>query len=486
MYRYTKGARLRLYAYDPIIEFASSGDYLVDSISHALLNVRRLGRVDALTRRGIGTVLTRSVFPVGTVAAFTFRSSTAIRSFLALNDGKPGFNARRDKLIEITGFSGNWRSLAIAGVNALLPVITLSVSPESVAEDGGAGLVYAFRRTGIVANRLSVNYAVAGSATFGIDYAGISALGAIKSIAFRPGAATASVIVNPIADSTVEEDETVVLTLVEGPGYAIGSVDAVTGTIVNDDFQDAARNLSFNISIDDPFGAYYPYHDLIQASVQAAGGLWDYYIEGFNVDLDVIVRFSDAIARATGRSLASSFVRNNGIYDVYEQGAASEIRTGVDPNGREHDIELVLNPDYLVRELWFEADPVLRAAPVPADRTDAVSVFMHELGHAFAFNGWMNDFTGVMSDRYQSVYDELIDFRGGSFYFTGSGAARTYGSPVPLSYGNITHLGNLFPGPGSDLIPDLMNGVVFYRGSRYNISPLNIAILADVGIPVVS
>jgi hypothetical protein len=111
---------------------------------------------------------------------------------------------------------------------------------------------------------------------------------------------------------------------------------------------------------------------------------------------------------------------------------------------------------------------------------------MHELGHAFAFNGWMNNFTGVMSDRYQSVYDELIDFRGGSFYFTGSGAARTYGSPVPLSYGNITHLGNLFPGPGSDLIPDLMNGVVFYRGSRYNISPLNIAILADVGIPVVS
>lgn len=38
------------------------------------------------------------------------------------------------------------------------------------------------------------------------------------------------------------------------------------------------------------------------------------------MNLDVVVRIDDAIDRATGRSKASSFIRNNGEYDVYEQG----------------------------------------------------------------------------------------------------------------------------------------------------------------------
>jgi len=40
------------------------------------------------------------------------------------------------------------------------------------------------------------------------------------------------------------------------------------------------------------------------------------------------------------------------------------------------------------------------------------------------------------------------------------------------------------PRPGSDLIPDLMNGVVFDRGTSYDISPLDLAILADAGVDV--
>jgi hypothetical protein len=37
-------------------------------------------------------------------------------------------------------------------------------------------------------------------------------------------------------------------------------------------------------------------------------------------------------------------------------------------------------------------------------------------------------------------------------------------------YDNYGHLGNNDPRPGSDLIPDLMNGIVFFRGTRYDIS----------------
>ena len=60
-----------------------------------------------------------------------------------------------------------------------------------------------------------------------------------------------------------------------------------------------------------------------------------------------------------------------------------------------------------------------------------------------------------------------------------------YGGPVPMTYGDYPHFGNEPPRPGSDLIDhELMNGVVFYYGQRYYISPLDLAVLEDVGVPV--
>jgi hypothetical protein len=37
-------------------------------------------------------------------------------------------------------------------------------------------------------------------------------------------------------------------------------------------------------------------------------------------------------------------------------------------------------------------------------------------------------------------------------------------------------------GNGASLIDQLMNGVVFYRGTRYDISALDIGVLKDVGL----
>ncbi len=96
----------------------------------------------------------------------------------------------------------------------------------------------------------------------------------------------------------------------------------------------------------------------------------------------------------------------------------------------------------------------------------------------------MNPTTGTMPGNYQSTFDEKTYFDGTNFFFTGSQAVSIYGSPVPLTYGNISHLGNNSPRPGSDIISDLMNGVVYYYGQKYYISPLDVAILADTGVPV--
>ena len=47
--------------------------------------------------------------------------------------------------------------------------------------------------------------------------------------------ATATLTIDPTADTTIESNETVALTLATGTGYVIGTTAAVTGTITNDD-----------------------------------------------------------------------------------------------------------------------------------------------------------------------------------------------------------------------------------------------------------
>src|SRR6185436_18922286 len=55
------------------------------------------------------------------------------------------------------------------------------------------------------------------------------------TVTFADGSLTTSVTVDPTADSTVEPDETVILTVVGGSGYTVGAPSAATGTITNDD-----------------------------------------------------------------------------------------------------------------------------------------------------------------------------------------------------------------------------------------------------------
>jgi hypothetical protein len=245
----------------------------------------------------------------------------------------------------------------------------------------------------------------------------------------------------------------------------------------------SAAGLTFSVTIDDPTNAYAEFHDAIESHVFAAGVAWDTHIRR-NASLEISVGFSTGIPRATGRSITSSFVENNGVYNVFEQGAAAEARTAIDPNGDEFDIEIMFNPEYLADELWFDPEPTVRTAPPPDTRTDAMSVFLHELGHAFAFSGWRDPFTGELPGDYASPFDLLTYFDGSHFYFDGPATAALYGSPAPLTYGNYHHFGNEAPEPGSDLIPDLMNGVVFYHGSRYDISALDLALFRDVGVPL--
>lgn len=127
------------------------------------------------------------------------------------------------------------------------PEISLALSPSRVAEDGTANLVYTFSRSAVSADPLTVAFSVSGSATNGTDYRGLVA-GSSQTITFAGGAATATLLIDPTADSSVEADETVSLTLVAGSGYSLATTSAVTGTISNDDV--SAPALVFTSAVD--------------------------------------------------------------------------------------------------------------------------------------------------------------------------------------------------------------------------------------------
>jgi hypothetical protein len=137
------------------------------------------------------------------------------------------------------GSSGKWNDYPNASFRGIIeitsstPTITLAVSPNSVLENGSINILYTFTRTGVTTNALTVNYSIAGTAGSS-DYTGATP-GTGKTITFAAGASTATLTINPSADTTVENNETVALTLVSGTGYTVGTTTAVTGTIINDD-----------------------------------------------------------------------------------------------------------------------------------------------------------------------------------------------------------------------------------------------------------
>ncbi|MBI2768816.1 MAG: hypothetical protein HYX47_04295 [Burkholderiales bacterium] len=66
--------------------------------------------------------------------------------------------------------------------------------------------------------------------------------GGTGSITFAAGSATASLIVTPRSDTSVENDETLALTLATGTGYRVGTSSAVSTSILNDDPTAPANN----------------------------------------------------------------------------------------------------------------------------------------------------------------------------------------------------------------------------------------------------
>ena len=270
------------------------------------------------------------------------------------------------------------------------------------------------------------------------------------------------------------------VTLHAVPRALTGLVLVLVGAAVG-----AKADLTYPVTFDDPGGQFGSFYDGIVSHTRAAGDDWSRHLTG-SASLEVLVQFDPAVPTALGGSLGYGTVGSAGPIRIVEQGATSELRTGVDPNGTTPDVIFILGSSFLADDLWFDPDPFARTALVPVGGVDAMSVFLHEFGHVFAFNGARDPTTGDLPGAIASTFDMHTTFENGNFFFTGPQAVALYGGPVPLTFGNYKHFGNEPPRAGADLIPDLMNGVSLVRGTRYDISNLDLAVFADVGVPTVT
>lgn len=243
--------------------------------------------------------------------------------------------------------------------------------------------------------------------------------------------------------------------------------------------------ITFHLAIEDCANELKEQRAALESNLLAAAELWAEHFDG-TASIEIVFRIDHNAnaGRGSGNSVTVAKVAKYGRNVIYEQGMAYEIRTGVDPNGDEPDVVVILHPEYL-KTLWFDPSPKQRTAPVPDNHLDAVSVFLHELGHALAFNGWLDQTTGELKGEAMSTYDRYVVHDGREFYFVGLNAMRVHGGPIPLSreQNNYHHVGRA-KSPKTELADDLMNGIVFEYGKRYFISELDLAILADTGIPV--
>jgi Ca2+-binding RTX toxin-like protein len=99
--------------YDAIKDFQIGIDVINGPRAISSAQIQKLGYVSALTETAIQKVLTPTNFVVNGASTFRFRDGLIDRTFLGLNDGRAGFSATRDSIIEITGFTGNLNNLSI-------------------------------------------------------------------------------------------------------------------------------------------------------------------------------------------------------------------------------------------------------------------------------------------------------------------------------------------------------------------------------------
>jgi hypothetical protein len=133
--------------------------------------------------------------------------------------------------------------------------LSVALTGSPISENSANTMAVVFRLPQSVPNNTLVNFSVAGTAQYGIDYSTAYSnpyvYGASSSTATQPLSATVNgargtivipanatsvtLLMNAINDGFYEPDETIIISLLAGCDYEIGGASSVTAVILNDD-----------------------------------------------------------------------------------------------------------------------------------------------------------------------------------------------------------------------------------------------------------
>ncbi|NCQ93649.1 MAG: hypothetical protein GPJ19_24075, partial [Microcystis aeruginosa LG13-13] len=197
--------------------------------------------VNYATADGTATTADNDYTAIATTPLIFNAGETSKTITVAVN-GDNQVESNETFFVNLSNLQTNGRNVTLAdnqGQGTILnddTSVTLAVAPSSVTEDGTSNLIYTFTRSGVTTNLLTVNYSIGGTATNGTDYTLLP-----TSVTFEANSTTATVTVDPTADTTVEADETVALTLTAGTDYTIGTTTPVVT-------EDGTSNLIYSVS----------------------------------------------------------------------------------------------------------------------------------------------------------------------------------------------------------------------------------------------
>jgi len=132
-------------------------------------------------------------------------------------------------ILTLTGVApyelGSPLSATITITDAANPLVTVAAVDASASEAGDTGR-FVLTRSGDLTAPLTVTVVYTGSAVNGTDYEALPA-----TVTFAAGQASVNVFVIPIADTVTDPSETVILTVVDGVDYDLGTPATATVTI---------------------------------------------------------------------------------------------------------------------------------------------------------------------------------------------------------------------------------------------------------------
>jgi hypothetical protein len=178
-----------------------------------------------------------------------------------------------------------------------------------------------------------------------------------------------------------------------------------------------------------------------------------------NEDPNILAQTNAAMIEATSQdqnSIDTSFVSDT-IYN-YE----------FSPNTP--DATLFINSSRL-NDMSFSGTP-------DPNKFDFTSILTHEILHGIAFTGTI----GTGNNLLKTKYDQFVSMQGKTPYFIGPNAKKANGGNPVLLTSEVTGSGSAFyhVAKSSDLMSDTIS-----KGQIKTISALDIAMLEDIGIPIV-